>query len=115
MPSALGELIAGYDAQAEAGGESGCTVLLLVGDDREPLYLKHGVGRFAVDVMDEAARLAWLAGRVPVPVIRQSVAHADAAWLLTTALPGRTADQCWKMMPTRLVKSWPGLRISSSH
>ncbi|UVO49337.1 aminoglycoside 3'-phosphotransferase [Sphingomonas sp. SUN019] len=57
------------------------------------MYLKHGAGRFAADVMDEAARLAWLAGRIPVPIIRQFVAEADVAWLLTTALPGRTADQ----------------------
>lgn len=93
MPTALGDLVAGYGVDPQNDGESGCSVLRLSAIGREPLFLKHGVGRFAVDLFDEAVRLAWLADRVPVPAIRQFVMDGNAGWLLTTALPGRTADR----------------------
>lgn len=44
-------------------------------------------------IADEAARLRWLADRVPVPTIRLSVATPDRAWLLTDAAPGLTGDE----------------------
>jgi aminoglycoside 3'-phosphotransferase-1 len=57
------------------------------------LYLKHAPGRFAGEVIDEFARLHWLAAWIDVPAIRQFVAAPDGAWLLTAALPGQTAYQ----------------------
>lgn len=39
--------------------------------------------------------MRWLAGRVAVPELVAFVDEADAAWLLTAALPGRTA---WEVL-----------------
>lgn len=58
-------------------------------------YLKHGAGDVAAAVREEAARLRWLAGRVAVPELIAFAGEADAAWLLTAALPGRTA---WEVL-----------------
>lgn len=58
-------------------------------------YLKHGTGDVATAVREEAARLRWLAGRVAVPELIAFAEEADAAWLLTAALPGRTA---WEVL-----------------
>jgi len=54
-------------------------------------YLKHGTSAVAATVREEAARLRWLAGRVAVPQLIAFVDEADSAWLLTAALPGRSA------------------------
>lgn len=47
------------------------------------------------DVADEAARLAWLQGRLRVP----SIVRADPGLLITTALPGVPGD---RLPPARL-------------
>lgn len=74
-------------------GESGGTVWRLHRPGEPDLYLKRGQGRVARDVADEAARMAWLAGRAPAPALLACVETAGAVWLLSTALPGRTAWQ----------------------
>ena len=58
-------------------------------------YLKHGTGDVAAALCEEAARLHWLAGRVAVPELIAFADEADAAWLLTAALPCRTA---WEIL-----------------
>lgn len=99
-PSAAPELFAALpDALLEGPwsrdlvGGSGASVYRLESDSGRDLYLKQGRGPFAADVTDEMARLAWLAGKIPVPGIVHYRADADAAMLLTSALPGRTAYQ----------------------
>jgi len=57
------------------------------------LYLKHASGPTVPDVIDEMARLRWLARHVTVPAVRFFLSTADEAWLLMTALPGQTATQ----------------------
>lgn len=72
-------------------GESGAAVHRLSLPGAPDLYLKHGRGDIATDIADEAARLRWLAPHVSTPQVLHVSTDADAAWLLTTALPGRTA------------------------
>lgn len=94
LPASLAAMTAGYAWARDTVGESGGAVYRLFGDAGAPdLYLKHGRGAVAGDITDEMARLLWLAGRVPVPAVRQFVGGPDAAWLLMEAIPGRTAYQ----------------------
>lgn len=92
-PSVLTELIAGSAVQPVLAGEAGATVWRLTAPDGEVRYLKHGSGEIAVDVADEAHRLAWLQGRVACAEPLHFVRTTDEAWLLTSAVAGRTGDQ----------------------
>ncbi|MBX9731188.1 MAG: aminoglycoside 3'-phosphotransferase [Sphingomonas sp.] len=91
LPLALGALVDGYAWHPVEIGESGGTVHRLAAPDRPSLFLKQGTGRVATDIVDEFARLAWLQSRCSVPGIVHFTAADDAAWLLTTALPGKAA------------------------
>ena len=92
MPEPIASAVAGYRWARDTVGESGAAVYRLHASDRPTLFLKHGTGDVAAAVADEAARLAWLAAHLPVPEVVGFVAGRDA-WLLTAALPGRTAYQ----------------------
>ncbi|WP_298090928.1 APH(3')-I family aminoglycoside O-phosphotransferase [uncultured Sphingomonas sp.] len=86
--------LTGYRWARNVVGESGAAVYRLHGKAGAPdLFLKHGRGVIADDLTDEAVRLRWLAGHMPVPAIVQFVRTADEAWLLMTAISGRTAYQ----------------------
>jgi len=100
IPPCIAEALEGVnDALAwrlSSVGQSGAAVWRV----RDPRggpdhYLKHGVGDVAAAVRAEAARLRWLAGRVAVPELIAFTEEADAVWLLTAALPGRTA---WEVL-----------------
>ncbi len=93
VPASLADLVAGYRWSRDLVGESGGSVYRLAADGRPTLYLKHGVGETAAAVVDELVRRQWLDGRLAVPRLCGFVALPDAAWLLTTAIPGRTAFQ----------------------
>lgn len=100
LPAPLPELVAGYAWARDTIGESGGAVYRLHGKPGAPdLFLKHGTGAVADDVTEEMARLHWLAAYVPVPRLVHFVRSPDAAWLLTTRLPGRTAFQCLAAEP----------------
>lgn len=91
-PADLTEELDGYEWERDDAGESGSIVVRLHGRLAAPdLYLKHGRGTLADDLLAEADRLRWLAGRLPVPAIVQLRHATDEAWLLTEALPGETA------------------------
>jgi aminoglycoside 3'-phosphotransferase I len=94
LPPGWADQVDGYRWARDRVGESGAAIYRLHGRARAPdLYLKHGTGLIADDVVDEAVRLRWLAPHLPAPpTIRHDVVP-DQAWLLTTALPGRTAYQ----------------------
>ncbi|MEG3164905.1 APH(3') family aminoglycoside O-phosphotransferase [Sphingomonas sp. PB2P19] len=99
LPASLTEIVAGYRWSRDLVGESGGSVYRLEADDAPALYLKHGTGDVAAAVTDEMSRLAWLAHRAAVPELCGFVALPDAAWLLTTAIPGRTAFQWMEDSP----------------
>jgi len=92
--------VTGYRWSRSTVGESGAKVYRLHGMAGAPdLYLKHGAGQAAGDIGAEAARLAWLAGRLPVPAVVDVVHARDEAWLLMTALPGHTAHEILSAHP----------------
>ncbi|WP_375428278.1 APH(3') family aminoglycoside O-phosphotransferase [uncultured Sphingomonas sp.] len=93
VPDGLAALVAGYDWGRDLVGESGSSVRRLHAPERPTLYLKHGANEIGPQIIDEFARLAWLAKHMPVPRIRRFIAAPADAWLLTDALPGRTAHQ----------------------
>lgn len=92
LPPGLAALVDGYKAEASGGGESGCAVYRLTCPGRAPLFLKHGVGRAADDVVDEAVRLRWLGRHFPSARLRFLAAVDDAAWLLSEAVIGTSGD-----------------------
>jgi aminoglycoside 3'-phosphotransferase I len=93
LPPALADLTAGAAWRRNEVGESGGEVWQLDWREGDRAYLKVGTGRVADAIADEAARLRWLAGRVPVPAVRLFVATGERAWLLTDAVPGLTGDE----------------------
>lgn len=54
-------------------------------------YLKVAPIHPELDLLGEAERLRWAAGRIPVPEVLDAGADADGSWLLTRALPGTPA------------------------
>ena len=101
VPPALAALTQGAGWHRDLVGEAGAAVYRIAGADGKAFYLKHGTGAVAQDLADEMARLRWLGGRVAVPAVRQFLLDGDAAWLVTAALPGRTAYQCLAAEPER--------------
>ncbi len=82
----------GYKWARDNVGQSGATIYRLYGKPDAPeLFLKHGKGSVANDVTDEMVRLNWLTAFMPLPTIKHFIRTPDDAWLLTTALPGKTA------------------------
>ncbi|OFA01338.1 aminoglycoside 3'-phosphotransferase [Janthinobacterium sp. HH107] len=102
MPASLRAAVAGYRWVRDSAGESDAAVYRLQGRDGAPdLFLKHGKGVAAAELADEAARLRWLAPQLPVPAVVQFAQAADPqqAWLLTAALPGKTAHELLEANP----------------
>lgn len=100
LPASMSAVLAGYEWARDAIGESGGAVYRFHGKARAPdLYLKHGKDAVADDITDEMARLGWLAGHIPVPAVAHFVRTPGQAWLLMTAVHGRTAYQVLKSSP----------------
>lgn len=100
VPTSLAPLVAGYGWARVTVGESGDAVYRLHDAGIEPdLYLKHASPASAQDVAGEMVRLQWLSDHVAVPEVRAFVALPGQAWLLTTALPGKTAYQLLEANP----------------
>ncbi|MGN7159225.1 APH(3')-I family aminoglycoside O-phosphotransferase [Sphingomonas sp. SAFR-052] len=102
VPSGFAADVAGYRWARDMVGESGGSIHRLYGKAGAPdLFLKQGEAAVADDVIAKMVRLRWLTGRVAVPELVRFEATVDAAWLLTTALPGRTAWQILDAEPER--------------
>ena len=92
--------LGGYEWERNETGESGGTVYRLFGKTgARDLFLKHGKGTVADQLLGEVCRLRWLAGFIQVPVVTHFVALLDEAWMLMTALPGTTAYQVLETRP----------------
>ncbi len=96
IPDAVRAAVEGYDWTPATDGESGAAVFRPAAR-----YVKCGTGRVADDITAELARLAWFAGRLPVPEVLHFVRSPGSAWLLTTAVPGRSAYDCLVEQPGR--------------
>ena len=102
VPGSMSSAVAGYAWARDRVGESGGAVYRLHGKPGAPdLYPKHGRHAVADAIGDEAARLRWLAGRLPAPAVVHFDRTADEAWLLMTAVPGRTAYQLLQADPAQ--------------
>lgn len=82
-------------------GEAGAAVYRLQRDGKPDLYLKQGRGDAASALVDEMARLRWLAGHMPVAPLVHFECSDSQAWLLTRAVPGRTAHEWLQRQPSR--------------
>jgi aminoglycoside 3'-phosphotransferase-1 len=60
------------------------------------LFLKHGKKVIADDITDEMVRLRWLAKYAPVPAVVHFTRTDNEAWLLMTAISGKTAHHILK-------------------
>lgn len=92
LPAALASVIGDPIAEPVLDGEAGATIVRLTSSDGTIRFLKYGTGSVADDIADEAARLRWLGGRLPCPDVLYFAILGDAAWLLTSGVPGRTGD-----------------------
>lgn len=100
VPAGLSAEMIGYEWTRNTIGEAGSTIYRLHGKaDAPDLFLKHGKDAVADDINAEMERLRWLARHVPVPVIVHFACTPDQAWLLMTAVPGRTAYQVLEAHP----------------
>lgn len=92
--------LAGYQWARNNVGLSGAAIYHLYGKaDAPELFLKHGKGTVANDITDEMVRLNWLQAYMPLPTINHFSRTADEAWLLTTAIGGKTAFQMLEDYP----------------
>lgn len=75
-----------------------------VGEDR---FLKWAPAGANLPLLDEAARIRWAGGYVPVPAVLDAGTAADGStWLLTTRLQGSSAvDDRWKADPWTAVRA----------
>lgn len=101
VPASLAAAVEGMSWSRNLVGEAGATVHRLHAPGRPSLYLKHGRGDVAQDLIDEMVRLRWLARYTTVPALQGFVAIGDEAWLLMSALPGRTAYDLLEAEPDK--------------
>jgi len=94
VPTIMSTALEGYHWARDNVGASGSAVYRLHGKPTAPdLFLKQGLDAIADEVTDEMERLRWLADHIPVPAIVHVVRTPSEAWLLMTAMPGKTAYQ----------------------
>ena len=92
-------------------GQAGAAVYRLRTPQGADVYLKHGRGEAAQAITDEMVRLRWLTELMPVPALLHFEGSGDEAWLLTGALPGRTAWEWLAGEPHRM----PSIVASLAH
>lgn len=102
LPASLAARCAGAQWHRNLVGEAGASVYRLSRAGRPDLYLKHGQGDVAQALVDEMARLRWLHAQMPVARLVHFECAAGQAWLLTRALPGRTAHEWLCQDPARM-------------
>jgi len=95
VPAGLTDLMAGRRWMRQHTGQSGSGVYRLLHPEAPDLYLKQAVGPAVASLAEEMTRFHWLAGqRVMVPEVLAFLSVGETAWLVTTALLGRTAHDC---------------------
>jgi len=88
LPAEIAALTDGYAFEQITLGRSGNAVYRLSAPGRPTLFLKAGAGEQRAALADEAARLRWLAGRLPAPELVAEVERGGGVFLLMTAVPG---------------------------
>lgn len=111
LPPTLSARLHGLQWHRDLVGEAGAKVYRVGGAGTPDLYLKRGSRASHDDVVDEFARLHWLRGTGWVPRVLHFEADAAGAWLLSEALPGKTAYQWLQQAPAqagRIVQALAG-------
>jgi kanamycin kinase len=111
VPAAVAALAAGRPLrpvwQNELGG-----LTFEVGSGPGRCFVKWAPAGSGIDLASEAPRLRWAARYAPVPRVLGEGADGTGAWLVTSALPGRSAvDEIWLSRPrTAVTAIGAGLR-----
>jgi len=75
-----------------------------IGSDPDRVFAKWQPHSPLVDLAREADRLAWAGAYLRVPTVLECGADGDGQWLVTAAVPGRSAvDPRWVADPARAV------------
>ena len=106
LPPSLAQHLSGWQWRRNRVGQAGAAVYRLhkPSSDQQDLFLKKGRGEVAEALFDEAARLRWLGQALPTNQLLHFECHGDEAWLLSAAVPGRTAYECLAQQPARAVE-----------
>ena len=88
VPDTLRFLIEGATWEPVTIGWSGARVYRLGFAGQSPRYLKIAPPPLDAEAREEAERLAWLRGRLPVPEVLAQHADLTATWLLLSEVPG---------------------------
>lgn len=103
VPAALVGLADGERAEPVWVNELGGVTFAL---PRSRRYVKWQPAGTPLDLAGEAARLAWAGRFTPVPRVLESGADDEGAWLVTAALPGRSAvDPRWLASPSAAARA----------
>jgi kanamycin kinase len=98
VPAAARRLAAGRPVRVVWENELGGLTFEIGGAQRE--YVKWQRAGCPIDLDAEAARLWWAGAYTPVPRVLARGRDAAGEWLVTTALPGRSAvDERWRAHP----------------
>jgi aminoglycoside phosphotransferase len=94
LPDEVAELIAGGDVMPVTIGLSAAGVYRVERADG-PWFVKVQRRRddLETSLLDEGARMRWLADHVPVPTVLAAGHDAEVEWLVTSALPGSDATR----------------------
>lgn len=106
VPAGLQALLAGCQWLRNQVGEAGADVFRVIRPGGESLYLKRGREDAAIMVAEEMGRLNWLSQQgTSLQRVLPKLVHFEGrpgeAWLLTTAMPGRTAYEWLENAPER--------------
>jgi aminoglycoside 3'-phosphotransferase I len=99
IPAGLAAAVVGRAWFRDRVGQSGCAVYRLARPGEDDLYLKIAGTETLPDLVDEMARLRWLAGYLPVPPLHNFGLEEGGGWMLTGRLPGHTAYQLLEADP----------------
>lgn len=80
----LADPLAGYTRHPIVLGRSGAEVYRLVAPGKPTLFVKEAL----TNLHEEAARLGWLRGKLPVPEVVHFCENEHGSVLVTTAVPG---------------------------
>jgi kanamycin kinase len=111
VPAAIGALAAGRPLRAVWQNElGGLTFEVGAGDDRS--FVKWAPAGSRIDLAREVPRLRWAGRFHPVPRVLAEGSDDTGTWLVTAALPGRSAvDPVWVARPrTAVIAIGEGLR-----
>ncbi len=87
MADSLAEILARYTRHPVVLGRSDAEVYQLVAPDKPTLFLKYSAA-YGAGRRDEAARLRWLHGKLPVPEVVHLHEDEHSTALVMTAVPG---------------------------